>query len=140
VAAPVLHGRAGRSRFRAENEADRLGAAGSCCAADQRRRLRGHLRLAAAQQSRPEDFVPFLVIGVFIFQYFASCFQDGAKSIVSNMGLITSLHFPRAVLPIAVVIQQLLGLFWMVLLMCSLVLLWHDPFRLSWWQLIRHWR
>lgn len=126
-----------RSRFRAENEADRLGAAWIVLRPLLNAVVYGVIfGLLLASASRPKDFVPFLVIGVFIFQYFASCFQDGAKSIVSNMGLITSLHFPRAVLPIAVVIQQLLGLVWMIALMCVLVVFFGDPILLQWWQLI----
>lgn len=126
-----------RSRFRAENEADRLGAAWIVLRPLINAAVYGFIfGVLITSKSRPTDFVPFLVIGVFIFQYFASCFQDGAKSIVSNMGLITSLHFPRAVLPIAVVIQQLLGLVWMILLMCVLVVIFGDPILLQWWQLI----
>ena len=126
-----------RSRFRAENEADRLGAAWIVLRPLLNAVVYGFIfGLLLASKSRPTDFVPFLVIGVFIFQYFASCFQDGAKSIINNMGLITSLHFPRAVLPIAIVIQQLLGLVWMIGLMCILVVVFGDPILLQWWQLI----
>jgi teichoic acid transport system permease protein len=126
-----------RSRFRAENEADRLGAAWIVLRPLINAAVYGFIfGYLITSKTRPTDFVPFLVIGVFIFQYFASCFQDGAKSIISNMGLITSLHFPRAVLPIAVVIQQLLGLVWMIALMCILVLLSGDPILWQWWQII----
>lgn len=58
--------------------------------------------------SRPENFVAFLIIGVFLFEFFASSFTSGAKSITSNNALVQSLSFPRMSLPLAQVTQQLL--------------------------------
>ena len=36
------------------------------------------------RRSRPDQFVLFLVIGVFFFEYFSSCFTSGAKSITKQ--------------------------------------------------------
>jgi teichoic acid transport system permease protein len=122
-----------RSRFKAENEADRLGAAWII--------LRPLINAAVygivfgvilLGSSRPGNYVPFLVSGVFLFQFWASCFTDGARAIVNNMGLVTTLHFPRAMLPIAVVYQQVLGLLWMVVALLGIVLVNGDPPRVSW--------
>ncbi len=49
--------------------------------------------------SRPPDFIEFLIIGVFMFQFFSSTFSAGAKSITSNTALVQSLSFPRMTLP-----------------------------------------
>lgn len=126
-----------RSRFRAENEADRLGVAWIV--------LRPMINAAVygtvfgfilVSDSRPADYLPYLVSGVFVFQFFAGCLTDGSRSIIANMGLVTTLHFPRAVLPISVVIQQLLGLFWMILALCLIVLANGDPIRVSWLQVV----
>ncbi len=122
-----------RSRFRAENEADRLGAAWIV--------LRPLINAAVygtvfgfilVSPSRPNDYLPFLVSGVFVFQYFASSFNEGARAIVASMGLVTTLHFPRAVLPIAVVYQNLLGQIWMIGTLCVIVVANGNGIRPSW--------
>lgn len=64
-----------------------------------------------------EDFVPFLVIGVLMFEYFSTCFTTGAKSITSNAALVQSLSFPRMSLPIALVGQRLMQFVPMLLIM-----------------------
>lgn len=55
---------------------------------------------------RPEHFALFVVIGVFMFEFFSSTFGQGAKSIVANRGLVRSLSFPRMALPLAVITQK----------------------------------
>jgi len=57
--------------------------------------------------SRPENFIAFLLVGVFIFEYFGSSFGQGAKAITSNTRLVRSLSFPRILLPVAVLLEQL---------------------------------
>jgi teichoic acid transport system permease protein len=57
----------------------------------------------------PGKFVPFLAVGIFIYTYVQRSISSGASSIVSNIGLIRSLQFPRALLPISSVTQQLLA-------------------------------
>lgn len=66
---------------------------------------------------RPDNFVQFLVVGVFLFQFFASCLSQGVTSITSNMNLVRSLRFPRIVLPLATVMQQLLNFIPMLIVM-----------------------
>jgi teichoic acid transport system permease protein len=122
-----------KSRFRSENEADRLGAAWIVLRPLINAAVYGTVfGVILTSSNRPADYLPFLVSGVFFFQFFAGCFTDGARAIIANMGLVTTLHFPRAVLPIAVVIQQLLGQVWMILTLCVIVLANGDPIRISW--------
>ncbi|MFD0773432.1 ABC transporter permease [Streptomonospora algeriensis] len=47
-----------------------------------------------------EDFISFLVTGVFIFTFTRDTVTSGVKSISGERGLIRALHFPRAVLPL----------------------------------------
>jgi len=54
-----------------------------------------------------EDFVPFLVTGVFIWTFTSSSITAGTRAISGNIGLVRALHFPRASLPIALALQQL---------------------------------
>lgn len=56
-------------------------------------------------QGRPPHFVSFLIIGVFVFEFFASAWTSGGKSITNNAALVQSLSFPRMVLPLEAVTQ-----------------------------------
>lgn len=126
-----------RSRFRADTEADRLGAAWIVLRPLINAAVYGTVfGLILVKGNRPADYLPYLVTGVFMFQYFAGCLADGARAIVANMGLVTTLHFPRAVLPIAIVYQQLLGVVWMVGTLAVIVVANGDPVRISWLQVI----
>ena len=73
-------------------------------------------------RGRPDQFILFLVIGVFFFEYFSSCFTSGAKSITSNANLVQSLSFLRMSLPLALVTQRLLQFAPMIAIMIVLVL------------------
>jgi teichoic acid transport system permease protein len=53
-----------------------------------------------------DNYIAFLVIGVFVFHFTQRSVMSGAKAIVSNEGLIRSIRFPRAILPIASVVGQ----------------------------------
>lgn len=74
--------------------------------------------------SRPDNFVPFLVIGVFALEFFNSSLNQGSKSIISNSALVQSLPFPRMVLPLATVIQQLMNFVPTLALMIALTMIW----------------
>ncbi|MFB9392099.1 ABC transporter permease [Streptomyces coeruleoprunus] len=58
-------------------------------------------------RSHVEDFVPFLVTGVFIWTFTSSSIMAGTRAISGNLGLVRALHFPRAGLPVSLAIQQL---------------------------------
>jgi teichoic acid transport system permease protein len=73
-------------------------------------------------RARPDQFILFLVIGVFVFEYFSSCFTSGAKSITKNANLVQSLAFPRMSLPLALVTQRLLQFVPMIVIMIVLVM------------------
>lgn len=51
--------------------------------------------------------IAFIVIGIFMFRFFETSVNAGAKSIRSNLSLVRSVHFPRAVLPISGVLAEL---------------------------------
>lgn len=53
-----------------------------------------------------EEFLPFLAIGIFHYQWSQKSVIGGARSITSNEGLIRSLQFPRALLPVATVLRE----------------------------------
>ncbi|WP_425824819.1 ABC transporter permease [Streptomyces fractus] len=51
-------------------------------------------------------YVPFLVTGIFVFDFTQSSLTSGMKSISGNLGLVRALHFPRASLPISFALQK----------------------------------
>ncbi|WPR66174.1 ABC transporter permease [Glutamicibacter protophormiae] len=67
--------------------------------------------------ARGVDFPVFVVIGVFLFEFFTTSMNGGAKSITGNTALVQSLSFPRLALPVAQVTQNLLTLMPMVVVM-----------------------
>jgi teichoic acid transport system permease protein len=56
--------------------------------------------------TRPNNFLPYLVVGVVLFQFLAGSFSDGARSISSNAALAKSLSFPRVLLPMSAMVAQ----------------------------------
>lgn len=82
--------------------------------------------------SRPTNFIPFLVTGVFVFEFFSSSFSKGAKAITSNAALVRSLSFPRMLLPLASVIQQVFELFPVIAVMGIIVVLSGEPITWNW--------
>lgn len=52
------------------------------------------------------NFLGFLVVGVLLFQLTQRVAQDGAVAIPRNEGLIRSIQFPRALLPISSLVGQ----------------------------------
>lgn len=126
-----------RSRFRSQNEADRLGAAWVVLLPTINAAVYYLVfGVLVTSTNRPEHFLAFLVTGVFTFQFFSGSLSDGAKSIINNRGLVRTLHFPRAVLPIAAVLQQMLALGPVVVVMCLIVLINGEKVTLHWLQLI----
>jgi teichoic acid transport system permease protein len=56
-----------------------------------------------------DNYLMWLTIGVFAYRFTSSSILGGATSITSNLGLMRSLQFPRALLPISVVIRNVLS-------------------------------
>jgi teichoic acid transport system permease protein len=48
-----------------------------------------------------DNFILFLTVGLFLYQVTQKSTTDGAKSIVTNKGVIKAVRFPRALLPIS---------------------------------------
>ncbi len=53
-----------------------------------------------------ENFPAFLMIGVFTFTFTSRCVTGGTRAIANNRGLIREIHFPRAVLPLSAIVQE----------------------------------
>ena len=80
--------------------------------------------------SRPENYVSFIIVGVFCYEFFSMSLNAGARSIVGNGALIKTLAFPRLVLPISAWIQQCINFTFVVAVMLVLVFISGNP--ISW--------
>jgi teichoic acid transport system permease protein len=79
-----------------------------------------------------DNFVAFLAVGVFIFQFSNRSAVSGSKSIISNEGLIRSVRFPRALLPISTVMEQAFAHVPAVIVLFGVAIATGEPIRLSW--------
>ncbi|MGP4000104.1 ABC transporter permease [Streptomyces sp. 8N706] len=79
-----------------------------------------------------EDFVPFLVTGVFVFTFTQNSVLAGTRAISGNLRLVQALHFPRASLPIALCLTQLQQLLYSMVVLLALVLGWGERPHLAW--------
>lgn len=93
-----------------------------------------HFILSGA--ARPENFVQFLIVGVFVFEFFTGCFGNGSKAITSNSKLVQSFGFPRILLPISVIAEQAMRMIPVVLLLGILLLILGEPISWSWLLII----
>jgi teichoic acid transport system permease protein len=79
-----------------------------------------------------DNFVAFLSIGVFIFHFTRKCVQAGAKSIVSNLQLLRVIRFPRAIMPLANVIGEVVAMAPVLLVLFVLLLATGERPHLTW--------
>lgn len=77
-------------------------------------------------------FLPFLAVGVFTYQFMQKTITAGSRTISSNQGLIRSLQFPRALLPISTVLTGTLSYGSAFVVMVAVVLLSGQPPTWSW--------
>ncbi|MDR3359942.1 MAG: ABC transporter permease [Bifidobacteriaceae bacterium] len=69
-----------------------------------------------------EDFLSYLVIGTFLFEFIASGLNNGGRAIASKVKLVRALEFPRAVLPISVTLTELIMMWPAMAIMLVIVL------------------
>lgn len=70
-----------------------------------------------------DNLVGFLAIGVFIWHFTTKAVKQGAKSITSNEGLVRSISFPRAILPLSAVSAEFMAFLYALVAMFGVVLL-----------------
>lgn len=99
-----------RSRIQASNQRNRLGMLWLIFQPTMNALMYGLIFGLLQGNSRPPDFPAFVVVGVFLFQFFSSSMNQGAKSITGNQSLVQSLSFPRITLPLSTVMEQFLSL------------------------------
>lgn len=83
-----------------------------------------------------DNFITFLAVGVFCFGYMQRSITACASSIINNEGLIRSLSFPRAILPISAVVRETIAFAPAVALMLTLAVATGEGVRLQWLMII----
>ncbi|MDT1914050.1 ABC transporter permease, partial [Acinetobacter baumannii] len=53
-------------------------------------------------------FLAYLIVGVFLFRFTTQAVTSGSRSISGNASIVRAFQFPRATLPIATNIRELL--------------------------------
>lgn len=84
-----------------------------------------------------ENFIGYLVIGIFLFQFSSRSITNGARSLQQNRAVVQAFSFPRATLPIAINLRELLANVPVFIVMLLLVLLVPPTEAVTWlWLLI----
>ncbi|MSS00113.1 ABC transporter permease [Arthrobacter sp. BL-252-APC-1A] len=84
-----------------------------------------------------ENFIGYLIIGVFLFQMSSRAIVGGARVIPSNRNVIQAFNFPRATLAVAVNIRELLANIPVVITMLLMVLVIGPAEEITWrWLLL----
>lgn len=127
-----------RSRFRAENEQYRLGLGWVVLRPLLNALVYGTVfgLILAKSPAKPQPFVPYLLTGVFVFSFYSSCLSDGSRSIINSMGLMRTLHFPRVVLPLSRVLQNVMALGPMMIVLGVLVVINGEPITMNWFLVL----
>lgn len=84
-----------------------------------------------------ENFIGYLIIGVFLFQMTSRAIVGGARVIPSNRNVIQAFNFPRATLVVAANIRELIANIPVIIMMLLMVLVIAPAEEITWrWLLI----
>jgi teichoic acid transport system permease protein len=86
--------------------------------------------------SRPDNYIPFLFTGVFLYSFISGAFGAGAGSVTGNLGLVRSLSFPRMLLPVQATIQQIFSLLPQLVLLLLTWVVFGQPITWAWLLLV----
>lgn len=83
-----------------------------------------------------DNFLAFLTVGVFMFHFTQKSVTSASRSLASNSGLVQTLVFPRAILPLSSVLAQALALIPSIIVMLSIIALTGARPSLTWFLII----
>ena len=69
-----------------------------------------------------DNYIGYLLIGIFLFQYTGRSLTSGASAVIGGRNMIRAFNFPRASLPISVVLREAIGMLPVLATMTVLVL------------------
>jgi teichoic acid transport system permease protein len=125
-----------KSRIKARNQANRLGMLWEILKPTINALMYGFIFGVIQGGKRGPDFPAYVIIGVFLFEFFSHSLSAGASSITGNRALVQSLNFPRLTLPVATVLQNLLTLLPMIVVMFIYVLILGTSPKWTWLYII----
>jgi teichoic acid transport system permease protein len=79
-----------------------------------------------------ENYTTFLVAGVFVFNFMQVSVTIASNALPKNQLLIQAIHFPKLVLPLAAVVQQIQQYLVSLVVLIVIVLLTGEPITLMW--------
>lgn len=68
-----------------------------------------------------ENFIGYLIIGVFMFRFTTRCLNSGSLAITRGRNMLRSFVFPRAALPISVVLREVFAMIPILITMLVLI-------------------
>ncbi|MEV7606247.1 ABC transporter permease [Paenarthrobacter sp. NPDC089322] len=84
-----------------------------------------------------ENYVGYLVVGIFLFQFSSGSINEGARSIRNGKSVVQAFNFPRAALPLGANIREILSAVPLVLGMLLIIVVLPPAETISWlWLLI----
>jgi len=83
-----------------------------------------------------DNFIAYLVTGIFIFTFTQNSVLSGVRAISGNLGLIRALHFPRASMPVAFTLMQLQQLMMSMFVLVAIVLMTGEVPDASWFLMV----
>lgn len=81
------------------------------------------------------NYIAFLAVGVFVFDFCTGSLVAGSRAITGNLGLVRALQFPRAVLPVSTAAVALLKLVFSLVVLIPIVLISGEPLTWRWLEL-----
>ncbi|WBL19760.1 ABC transporter permease [Citricoccus sp. NR2] len=69
-----------------------------------------------------DNFVAFIIIGILMFQFTSGTLSQSVRCIVSSKAMIKSFSYPRAAIPISLVIRELLAQVLIIVVMMVMIL------------------
>lgn len=79
-----------------------------------------------------DNFIAFLTVGIFAYQFTNRATMMGAKSVVGNANLMRSFVFPRAMLPVTAAITATLAFLPTVIVMLAVPVIVGEPIDVRW--------
>lgn len=78
------------------------------------------------------NYVPFLLIALVPWKWFASCLSVGCNSIMANGGLMKLVYLPKLVFPTITVVSATIKFAFIFVILIAFVLLWGLPITPAW--------
>lgn len=78
------------------------------------------------------NFISFLTIGLFTFTFLSATLPSGSRSLISKMGMMRSLAFPRILLPVVSVISDFINTLPAFLVLLLIAVWTGEPITLTW--------